>query len=436
MIKRIFLTPFQRFVKIESFSGILLMTATVLALLWANSPFGESYRELWQYEIGIITESFEFKKPLILWINDGLMAVFFFLIGLEIKRELLIGELNTARKIAFPLVGAIGGMVIPVTFFLILNQNPDTLKGWGIPMATDIAFSLAILNVLGKRVPLSLKIFLTAFAIVDDIGAVLVIAVFYSGSINLTLLLSALALLAGLYLLSYKGYYSKYLMVILGVIIWFLFFKSGIHPTVAGIMLAFSVPIRQKIDTSTFLHQLENVYNDIKTSSILQKPILSNEQIENLDDLQDWTNKFQSPLQNLERSLHGWVAYLIIPIFALANAGVMIDSSVELDTALVINIVICLILGKGIGVSSLVLLAQKLKIIEVPREIHLKEIIGVSFLAGIGFTMAIFIASLAFATHPEYIDSAKIGILIGSFISAIIGYTILRIGSDKTNEFN
>ena len=434
MKKNTFLPPFQKFIKIESFSGLLLLFATLLALVWANSPFGDSYRELWQYEIGIITETFEFQKPLILWINDGLMAVFFFLIGLEIKRELMIGELNTPKKIAFPLVGAIGGMLVPVVFFLVLNQNPDTAKGWGIPMATDIAFSLAVLNVLGKRVPLSLKIFLTAFAIVDDIGAVLVIALFYSGSINMTLLLIALGLLAGLYAFSYKGFYSPFIMFIFGTVIWFLFLQAGIHPTVAGILMAFSVPIRQKIDTSMFLEQLENVYNDIKTSSILPTPILSNEQIENIDDLQDWTSKFQSPLQKLERSLHGWVAYFIIPIFALANAGVLIDSSIDLDTALVINIIICLILGKGIGVSSLVMIAKKFKIIEVPSEITFKDILGVSFLAGIGFTMAIFIASLAFASTPQYIDSAKVGILVGSFISAIIGFFILRSGTTKTSE--
>ena len=169
MIKRIFLTSFQKFVKLESFSGILLLLATIIALVWANSPFGDVYRDLWQYDVGIVTQSFEFKKPLILWINDGLMAIFFFLIGLEIKRELVIGELNSPKKIAFPLVGAIGGMLVPVLFFLMINQNPETAKGWGIPMATDIAFSLAILNVLGNRVPLSLKVFLTAFAIVDDI---------------------------------------------------------------------------------------------------------------------------------------------------------------------------------------------------------------------------------------------------------------------------
>ncbi|WP_055436103.1 Na+/H+ antiporter NhaA [Lacinutrix algicola] len=434
MLKRVFLTPFQKFVKIESFSGILLMLATILALVWANSPYGDSYRELWQYDLGIVTETFEFKKPLILWINDGLMAIFFFLIGLEIKRELLIGELNTPKKIAFPLVGALGGMLVPVIFFLVLNQNPDTAQGWGIPMATDIAFSLAILNVLGKRVPLSLKIFLTAFAIVDDIGAVLVIAIFYSGSINITLLIIALAMLAVLYFLSYKGVYSKFIMFIFGIVIWFLFLKSGIHPTIAGILLAFSVPIRQKIDTSKFLSELENVYSNIKDASVLKKPILSHEQIEHVDDLNDWSAKFQSPLQHLEHNLHGWVAYFIIPIFALANAGVLISGSENLDIALVVNIIVCLVLGKGIGITFIVFIAQKLKWIEVPSDISFKQIIGVGFLAGIGFTMAIFIGSLAFASTPEFIDSAKIGILIGSFISAIIGYVILRIGSSKESE--
>ncbi|WP_341214723.1 Na+/H+ antiporter NhaA [uncultured Wocania sp.] len=431
MIKEVFLTPFQKFVKIESFSGILLLLSTVIALVWANSSFGNAYSELWQYDIGIVTESFEFKKPLILWINDGLMAIFFFLIGLEIKRELLIGELNSVKKIAFPLFGALGGMVVPVVFFFFLNQNPETFKGWGIPMATDIAFSLAILNALGNRVPLSLKIFLTAFAIVDDIGAVLVIAIFYSGTINTTLLLIALVLLALLYFLSFKGFYSKFIMFFFGIVIWFLFLKSGIHPTVAGILLAFSVPIRQKINTSTFLENLEGVFNNIKNASISKKPILSNEQIEHIDALEDWTNKFQSPLQHLEHSLHGWVAYFIIPVFALANAGVLIDSSMQIETALVINIIICLVLGKGIGIPFVIFLAKKMKLVTIPMDINFKKIIGVSFLAGVGFTMAIFIAGLAFATKPEYIDSAKIGILIGSLISAIIGYMILRMDSMK-----
>jgi NhaA family Na+:H+ antiporter len=199
MIKEKILSPFQKFVNLQSSTGILLLATTIIALVWANSALSESYQSFWQFELGIVTDSFELKKPLILWVNDGLMSIFFFLIGLEIKREFLIGELNSTKKVMFPLFGAIGGIALPVILFIVLNQNPDTLKGWGIPMATDIAFSLAILKVLGNRVPLSLKIFLTAFAIVDDLGAVLVIAIFYSGSLNLVLLGSALGVLAVIY---------------------------------------------------------------------------------------------------------------------------------------------------------------------------------------------------------------------------------------------
>ncbi len=436
MIKKKVLSPFSKFVKIESFSGLLLLISTIIAIVWANSSFGESYQSLWQYKIGFATENFELNKPLILWINDGLMAIFFFLIGLEIKREFLIGELNSIKKISFPIFGAMGGMLVPVLLFLVLNQNPETIRGWGIPMATDIAFSLAVLKILGDRVPLSLKLFLTAFAIVDDIGAVLVIAIFYSGSINISLLAVALILLGILYGLSFKGYYSKFLNVIFGIIIWILFLKSGIHPTLAGILLAFSVPVRQKIHTSVFIDNLVSITNSIKKATVSKKPILSKEQIEHIDNLENWTSKFQSPLQHLEHKLHDWVAYFIIPIFALANAGVLINSDVDLDTALIRNIIICLVLGNSIGISSIVFLAKRVKLIEIPKEISNKQIIGVSFLAGIGFTMAIFIASLAFENSPIYIDSAKIGILIGSLISAIIGFTVLRWKTNKITVAN
>ncbi len=431
MIKNKILSPFQKFVKIESFSGILLLIATIVALVWANSPLRESYQSIWQYKIGFTTNHFELNKPLILWINDGLMAIFFFLIGLEIKRELIIGELNSFKKISFPIFGALGGMLVPVLLFLVLNQNPDTLKGWGIPMATDIAFSLAILKLLGKRVPLSLKLFLTAFAIVDDIGAVLVIAIFYSGSINISILAVAFVLLGLLYFLSFKGYYSKYLNIFLGIVIWILFLKSGIHPTLAGILLAFSVPIQQKIHTTAFIDKLMFITNNIKKATVSEKPVLTKEQIGYIDNLENWTNEFQSPLQHIEHKLHDWVAYFIIPVFALANAGVVLNSNIDLDNALIINIIICLVLGNSIGISSIILLAKKIHLLEIPKDISNKQIVGVSFLAGIGFTMAIFIASLAFKNSPVYIDSAKIGILIGSLISAIIGYMVLR-GSAKT----
>ncbi|WP_028377326.1 Na+/H+ antiporter NhaA [Leeuwenhoekiella sp. MAR_2009_132] len=420
------ITPFQKFVKIESSGGILLLLATLTALIWANSPLGSSYAALWDFKIGIKTEHFELYKPLILWVNDGFMTIFFFLIGLEIKREVLIGELNSLKKMAFPLFGAVGGMLIPVVFFLVLNNNGETYKGWGIPMATDIAFSLAILNTLGKKVQLSLKIFLTAFAIVDDLGAVLVIAFFYSGTINLILLSIAVALLGMLYLLSYKRYYSKFVLITFGIIIWVLFLKSGIHPTLAGVLLAFSVPIRQTINTPAFIENLVAITTNIKEAAISKKPILSKEQIQEIDDLQDWTSRYQSPLQHMEHNLHGWVAYLIIPIFALANAGITLSSDVNLDTMLIINIIVCLVLGKSIGITAIVVLAQKMRLIVVPKDITLQHIIGTSFLAGIGFTMAIFVSNLAFASDPIYNLSAKMGILIGSLIAAILGYLILR----------
>lgn len=431
MTKKNRFSAFQNFVKVESFSGILLLFATVVAIVWANSPFSDSYQAIWDYKLGFSSELFELKKPLILWINDGLMAVFFFLIGLEIKREFLIGELNSMKKVAFPLIGAVGGMVIPIILFLTLNQNPETAKGWGIPMATDIAFSLAVLNVLGSRVPLSLKVFLTAFAIVDDLGAVMVIALFFTEGLQINLLLIALALLAFLYFLSYRNLYSKYLNLLVGAIIWVLFLKSGIHPTIAGVLLAFAVPISQKINTSTFLNTLTGLTQKIKDSTELDSPILSKEQLEYIEELETWSDKYKSPLQDLEHNLHGIVAYFIIPVFALANAGVAISSSAGLETTLVISIIVSLVIGKSVGVTSFVLIFNKLKIISIPKEINTQHILGVSFLAGIGFTMAIFIASLAFV-NPIYIDSAKVGILIGSLIAAIVGYLILKL--NKANK--
>lgn len=425
MPKRL-LTPFQKFIKVESLSGILLLTTTIIALIWANSSLSDSYKALWDFELGIKTDSFVLVKPLLLWINDGFMAVFFFLIGLEIKREVRIGELNTFKKLAFPLCGALGGMTVPVILFMILNSNPETFQGWGIPMATDIAFSLAILNALGKRVPLSLKIFLTAFAIVDDLGAVLVIAIFYSGTIKLGLLAIAIGLLAILYLFSFKNIYSKYVLFFTGIVIWLLFLKAGIHPTLAGVLLAFAVPLRQSIKTPAFIDNLTRITSNLKKTPLLEDPILTKEQIAQIDHLEDWTEQFQSPLQHLEHNLHNWVAYFIIPIFALANAGVALSSDIPLETALITNIILCLVFGNSIGITSIILITKKLRIIQVPSSITNKHILGVSFLAGIGFTMAIFIASLAFHDQPSYITSAKIGILIGSLISAVIGYIILR----------
>ncbi|MCG2462331.1 Na+/H+ antiporter NhaA [Flavobacteriaceae bacterium F89] len=432
MIERIILTPFQKFVKIESFSGILLFGATVIAMIWANSDFNESYQAIWQFDIGINAENFELTKPLILWINDGLMAVFFFLIGLEIKRELLIGELNTLRKAIFPLFAAVGGMLFPLVLFLVLNNSSETVNGWGIPMATDIAFTLAILKILGDRIPLSLKIFLTAFAIVDDLGAVLVIAIFYSTGIDWLLIMYAMIPLALLLYLSYRGIYSKYLWITIAVIIWFLFLKSGIHPTIAGVLMAFTIPIRQKIKMEDFTDSLSNIAQRFTQTERDYLPILSREQMEQMDDLEDLAEKFNSPLQRLEHGLHGWVAYFIMPIFALANAGVVFGSDMELDIPLITNIAVALFLGKGIGIALMSYLSVKWKMASLPNGINYRQIIGVAILAGVGFTMSIFVANLAFTGNPIFVDSSKVGILIGSVVSGIVGYIILRFNGKRS----
>lgn len=425
-IKRKLITPIQRFIRIESLSGLLLFGAAIIALVWANSPFRDAYHAMWQYELGVDTEGFSLSKPLILWVNDGLMAVFFFLIGLEIKRELLIGELDSMKKAALPLLAAIGGMAFPVLFFLALNQDPASTPGWGIPMATDIAFTLAILKVLGNRVPLSVKVFLTAFAIVDDIGAVLVIAVFYNAGAHIELAGIALLLLVILGALSARRIYIKYLTFLVGIVTWYLFLKSGVHPTIAGVLLAFTIPIRQRMRITSFRAHLVKITQSIEQVPPNEDAVLSREQMHMIDNLEELMDQVQSPLQHLEYRLHYWVAYLIIPIFALANAGVTFAFDMSLDTALVINIAVALIVGKTLGISLMSLLGVKLNIAALPPDLRWRHVIGVSVLAGVGFTMSIFIANLAFPGEPVLIDSAKLGIMAGSVIAGIIGYAILR----------
>lgn len=431
MVKRVLITPFQRFVRLESLSGMLLFGATVIALILANSALGDQFQALWQLKFGISTSGFELIKPLILWINDGLMAIFFFLIGLEIKRELLIGELNTVKKASFPLMAAIGGMTVPVLFYLILNQNPETSGAWGIPMATDIAFSLAILRLLGKRVPLGLKVFLTAFAIVDDLGAVLVIAIFYSESIQWSLILISLVLLGILFFLSYKGIHKKGLILAFGIVIWYLFLKAGIHPTIAGVLLALTVPIRQKIRVKTYIKKLRDIVDTICEANDPKSPLLSKRQIEEIDNLEDWTEQVQSPLQQLEHRLHNWVAYLIMPVFALSNAGVAFSGGMELDTMLGGIIVISLVIGKLLGITAFSWIGVKLGWAELPAEVNFMQVIGISLLAGVGFTMSIFVANLAFFGNAHLLDSAKVGIIAGSLISGLAGYLVLRFSKKR-----
>ncbi len=435
MIKKVILTPFQKFIKAESLAGMLLFGATIIALLWANSPYGASYENLWQYEIGISFQEYELKKPLILWINDGLMSIFFFLIGLELKRELLIGEINSLKKAAFPFIAALGGVLIPIALYLFLNQNPDTVKGWGIPMATDIAFALAILSTLGKRVPLSLKIFLTAFAIIDDIAAVLVIAAFYSLNINWLFILYGILLIGLLSILYHKRRYSLEIGLVFAVIIWFLFLKSGIHPTIAGVLLAFTIPIKRKLNVKSFSDSLSSISSKItKVSDDDEKHLLTKDEIKCIEHLDDLTFEVRSPLQHLENILHNWIAYLILPIFAFANAGVVISTNYAFDFSLMTTIAISLFAGKFIGVALFSYLGIQLKLTELPSGVKFKQILGISAIAGVGFTMSIFIGNLAFDGDLININSAKVGIIIGSVVSGVIGYLILRFTKNEEVE--
>lgn len=435
MIKKVILTPFQKFIKAESLAGMLLFGSTIIALIWANSSYGASYENLWQYEIGISFQDYELKKPLILWINDGLMSIFFFLIGLELKRELLIGEINSVKKATFPFIAALGGVLIPIALYLFLNQNSDTVKGWGIPMATDIAFALAILSTLGKRVPISLKIFLTAFAIIDDIAAVLVIAAFYSLNINWLFILYGLLLIGLLSFLYHKRRYSLEIGLIFAGIIWFLFLKSGIHPTIAGVLLAFTIPIKRKLNVKSFSDSLSSISNKItKVSDDDEKHLLTKDEIKCIEHLDDLTFEVRSPLQHLENILHNWIAYLILPIFAFANAGVVISTNYAFDFSLMTTIAISLFVGKFIGVALFSYLGIKLKLTELPTGVKFKQILGISAIAGVGFTMSIFIGNLAFDGDLININSAKVGIIIGSVVSGVIGYLILRFTKNEETE--
>ena len=436
MIRSLILSPFQKLVKTGSIAGMLLFGTTILALIWANSPYGHYYESLLQYKIGISFQDFELKKPLILWINDGLMAIFFFLIGLELKRELLVGEINTLKKAAFPLIAALGGVIVPIVLYLFLNEDPYTARGWGIPMATDIAFALAILSLLGDRVPLSLKVFLTAFAIIDDIAAVIVIAAFYSTNVDIMLLFYALILITLLALLyHYRKYYLE-LGLITAVFIWFLFLKSGVHPTIAGVLLAFTIPIKKKINLKDFVGNLASISDKIKNISDLesQNNILNKEEQECVDSLENLTIEAVSPLQHLEHKLHSMTAYFILPVFAFANAGVVISTSYDYDFALMRNIAISLFVGKIVGVTLFSYIGIKLKLAELPIGVRFKQIIGVAAIAGVGFTMSIFIDHLAFAGSDRSIVSAKIGIIVGSLISGIVGYIILRFFSKSKSS--
>lgn len=419
--------PLSKFLKLETSSSIVLFLATISAIVLANSPLSESFLGFWNNYITISIPGLEISKPILKWINDGLMAIFFFLIGLEIKREILSGELSHLKKASLPLFAAVGGMVVPAVLFTVLNLGKPGSQGWGIPMAADIAFSLGILKLLGNRVPIGLKVFLMAFAIIDDLGAVLVIAFFYSSNLVWSYIGIGVAIVVILIIVSSKGYYSKYLFFALAVVVWILFLKSGIHATIAGVLLAFTIPLKRKTNTLSFYTRgkeaLDQFLDDCSKQE--EKTVLTPKQLIAIDELEDITEETAPPLQYLEHQLHGWVSYLIMPLFAFANAGVVFSLSGDSNLSLSTNIAISMVVGNFVGIFAFSFVAIKLKLAVLPENVTLKQLAGISIIGGLGFTMSLFINSLAY-DDPALIDSAKMGILAGSVIAGTLAFIVLK----------
>ncbi|MFL2763626.1 MAG: Na+/H+ antiporter NhaA [Dehalococcoidia bacterium] len=431
-IERI-VTPFQRFGSEQAAGGIILFLSALIAILWANFISFDSYDHFWhtKFTIGIgdysISDSFHF------WINDGLMAIFFFLVGLEIKRSIVLGELSSVKKAAFPVFAAAGGMLVPAGIFIALNLNTDTFVGWGIPVATDIAFALGVLSVLGKRVPVSLKIFLTALAIADDIGAVLIIAIFYSNDLMLINLFISFLLIASVVIANSLGLRNPLIYTIVGCLMWIFFLKSGIHATIAGITLAMVIPLKVKINPNQFFIRVSELLHHFKNENNFHQSrgslgLTTEKQSATLEELVKNTKEVESPLQRMENNLHHFVTFIVLPLFAISNSGVIIDSNISsiFNNSLAIGIILGLFVGKPVGIFLFSYLACKIGIASIPNDLKWRHVLGVGFLGGVGFTMAIFVNGLAFDSQ-SFIDTAKIAIFIASIFSAIFGYMIIRL---------
>jgi len=422
------LLPFQEFVRTEASSGILLIVCTVVALIWANSPWSDSYTNLWQTKLTVDLGGFGLSKSLLLWINDGLMAVFFFVVGLEIKREILSGELSSPRQAALPIAAALGGMLLPAVIYAALNAGGEGSAGWGIPMATDIAFALGVLALLGKRVPLSLKVFLTAVAIVDDIGAVLVIALFYTSQIAWGALAVGGVFLLALIIANRLAIRKPLIYTLLGIGLWVAFLKSGVHATVAGVLLAMTIPARTRINADQFLERGRDLVERFERAGVCGESVLTNRRQRGvLQALENAVQQAETPLQRLEHALHPWVTYAIMPIFALANAGVFLrgDLLSSFTHPVTLGVIAGLVLGKQLGVFLAAWLVVFLGIATRPADITWRHIYGAGWLAGIGFTMSLFVAGLAFG-DSAVLTQAKVGILVASLVAGGIGWLLLR----------
>jgi len=425
----------RKYIREETLGGILLILTTVIALIWANSGYYEQYKKIWyETNMGFSFASFELETSLHYWINDGLMAIFFFMIGLEIKREVIAGELSTMKKASLPLAAAVGGMLFPAAIYVIFNAgNPQNLDGWGVPMATDIAFALGLMSLLGNKVNINLKIFLTAVAIADDLGAIMVIALFYTENIQTGELINAAIFMAVLIGANRLGVRRATFYALVGFAgVWLSFLYSGIHATIAGVLIALTIPVRTKVKEDRFIDDICDLVDEFEKARPNGTTLLSKKQAHLMSKIEKLSDDAHTPLQKLEHALHPITAYFILPLFALSNAGVRIEGNIGdlLLHPIALGIIAGLVIGKVAGIAILSKIMVMLKLAVLPEGVNWRQIIGAGLMAGIGFTMSIFIANLAFK-DPYLIQVAKIGIFTASLISAISGLLLLNFSSKK-----
>lgn len=424
------LSPFELFIHQQTTSGLLLMVSAVVALFLANSQFAEGYAHLLHLPVALSVGDWGIQMSLHHWVNDALMALFFFVVGLELKREFMVGELSDMRQAALPIIAAVGGMVLPALIFLAFNVGTDRAAGWGIPMATDIAFAVGVLVLLAQRVPKALVTFLVALAIADDLGAVLVIALFYTQQLHLVWLLVASLLVLVLVTLNFAGIRHVAPYFITAILLWLAMYASGVHATLAGVLGAFTVPARSKYNPATFTSMIMRQVTDFATSQKADGNVMTNEKLYAISEhIEESARGVQTPLQRLEHAWHLPVAFLVIPVFALFNAGVPLEWARISETAthpVFLGVLCGLLLGKFVGITGACWLALKSGIGQLPSGTTFSQVAGVSILGGIGFTMSIFIAELGFNGQPEYLLMAKTGVLAASLIAGLTGFLLLR----------
>ena len=429
-----FVRPFVRFTQISASSGIVLLVASVAALIWANGPFGDTYEQFWGTHIEINLGPLHFDESLKHFVNDGLMAIFFFVVGLEIKRELVVGDLKDRKQAALPAIAALGGMVVPALIFIafVAGEGGEASRGWGIPMATDIAFSIGIISLLGSRVSSGAKLFLLALAIADDIGAIAVIAIFYTSDLSFGYLVLAFVGLGIVYVSQRVGIRPIGFYWVLGIAVWYFVLESGVHATLAGVALGLLTPITAWYSDAEYVQRARWILDryDMESTAPSHRERVDASAL----TLSEVAKESVSPLDRLETSLHPWSSFLIVPVFALANAGVRIVDIDLFETAtspVALGVAFGLLVGKMVGITLATWIAVRTGVGKLPRRTGWRDVVGLAAIAGIGFTVSLFITELAY-TVPPFIDQAKIGIFVGSGLAGLIGYSLLR--TSKTPE--